>query len=157
MLSVSNVALHEHRSVRLLHLCGTFSDCTTCKICLDVDTSCRKDLLHLLAQDDGDGLPPEEAPQPGHLAQRQVVLGGHIEVCNSQQTDGRVQVGDGAVNSSMEWWDHCNSRYTVSSSFPSYYEACLFPLQCDCIQCRAPVLRQILSEASSWENSLERE
>ena len=36
--------------------------------------------------------PPEEAPEPGHLAQGQVVLGWHEEVCDSQQANLGVQV-----------------------------------------------------------------
>lgn len=57
--------------------------------------------------------PPEEAPQPGHLAQGQVVLGGHVEVGHSQEADGGVQVGNGAVNSRVEGWDHCTETVPI--------------------------------------------
>ncbi len=54
--------------------------------------------------------PPEEAPRPRHLPQRQVELGGHEEVGHAQQAALRVQVRDRLVHRRVERRDHCGRQ-----------------------------------------------
>ena len=61
--------------------------------------------------------PPEEAPQPGHLAHGEVKAAGHKEVSHCQQALGGVQVGDGPIHSSVEGWDHCSAKDRVSRAW----------------------------------------
>ena len=58
--------------------------------------------------------PPEEAARPGHLAKRQVELGGHIEVSNAHETRLWVQVRDRLVHRRVERRDHCGKMKVQS-------------------------------------------
>lgn len=53
--------------------------------------------------------PPEEPPQPWHLAHGQVVLAGDVEVSDAQEAIA-AQVGARSVHGIVEGWDHCGGR-----------------------------------------------
>ena len=55
------------------------------------------------------GSPPEEAPPPGHLPHRQVVLPTDVEVRHAHQAVGG-QVRDGLVNDAVEGRNHCSGE-----------------------------------------------
>lgn len=53
--------------------------------------------------------PPEEPPQPWHLAHGQVILAGDVEVSDAQEAIA-AQVGARSVHGIVEGWDHCGGR-----------------------------------------------
>lgn len=58
--------------------------------------------------------PPEEAPAPLHLAQRQVVLAADIEVADTHKAI-LGQVGHCLVNDGVKGRDHCIKKHTARS------------------------------------------